>query len=83
MGIKRCELSTKQWVEIAPLLPGKADDPGRSGQNNRLFVTGCLWVLRSGAHWQHLPERYRKWKAVHRSFSRWCYTGNGSGCSPF
>jgi transposase len=32
------------------LLPGKAADPGRSGTDNRLFVKGCLWVLRSGAH---------------------------------
>jgi transposase len=28
MGIKRYELSEAQWVKIAPLLPGKASDPG-------------------------------------------------------
>ena len=38
-------------------------------------MNGCLWVLRSGAHWQHLPERYGKWKTVHRRFSRWCHAG--------
>ncbi len=32
-------------------------------------------MLRSGAHWQHLPERYGKWKTVHRRFSRWCHAG--------
>jgi hypothetical protein len=58
-----------------PLLPGKAGDPGRTGSDNRLFVNGCLWVLRSGAHWRDLPERYGKGKTVHRRFSRWCHAG--------
>jgi len=50
-------------------------DPGRTAVDNRLFVNGCLWVLRSGAHWHDLPERYGKWKTVHRRFSRWCHAG--------
>lgn len=54
---------------------GKVGDPGRTGLDNRLFVNGCLWVLRSGAHWCHLPERYGRWKTVHRRFSRWCHAG--------
>lgn len=75
MGVKRYELSEAQWGRISPLLPGKADDPGRSGADNRLFVNGVLWVLRSGAYWQHLPERYGKWKSVHARFSRWAKVG--------
>jgi transposase len=75
MGIKRYELSEAQWSRIAPLLPGKASDPGRTGSDNRLFVNGCLWVLRSGAHWCDLPERYGQWKTVHKRFSRWCHAG--------
>jgi len=73
MGIKRYELSEAQWSQIASLVPGKTTDPGRTGVDNRLFVNGCLWVLRLGAHWCDLPERYGKWKTVHRRFSRWCH----------
>lgn len=72
MGSKRYELSDAQWERIALLLLGKAADPGRTASDNRQFVNGCLWVLRSGAHWRDLPERYGKWKTVHRRFSRWC-----------
>ena len=34
-----------------------------------------LWVLRSGAHWHDLPERYGKWKTVHTRFARWAKSG--------
>jgi transposase len=75
MGVKRYELNEAQWARIALLLPGKFGDPGRSGADNRLFVNGVVWVLRSGAFWQHLPERYGKWKSVHARFSRWAKAG--------
>jgi transposase len=73
--IKRYELSDKQWERVRDLLPGKVGDPGRSGQDNRQFVNGVLWVLRSGARWHDLPERYGKWKSVHTRFSRWAKAG--------
>ena len=75
MGVKRYELSDVQWVRIAPLLSGKASDPGRTGADNSLFVNGVLWVLRSGAHWRDLPERYGKYKSLHKRFSRWAKAG--------
>jgi transposase len=75
MRAKRYELTDGQWERIAPLLPGKATDPGRTGSDNRLFVNGVLWVLRSGAHWHDLPERYGKWKTAHTRFSRWARKG--------
>lgn len=75
MGVKRYELTDGQWERIAPLLPGKPTDPGRTGSDNRQFVNGVLWVLRSGAHWRDLPERYGKWKTAHTRFSRWARKG--------
>lgn len=72
---KRYELTPAQWERIAPMLPGKESDPGRTGGDNRLFVNGCLWVLRSGAHWRDLPERYGKWKTLHKRFTRWAKAG--------
>lgn len=75
MSTKRYELSQVQWERIAPLLPGKATDPGRTAADNRLFVNSVLWVLRSGAHWCDLPERYGQWKTAHKRFSRWSRSG--------
>jgi len=73
--VKRYELSNEQWRRIENLLPGKKSDPGRSGEDNRLFVNAVLWVLRSGARWSDLPERYGKWKTVHKRFTRWAEKG--------
>lgn len=74
--VGRYELTDRQWRRLAPLLPGKAGDPGRHGGDNRAFVNGVLWVLRSGARWSDLPERYgMKWKTVHKRFVRWARAG--------
>ena len=73
--IRRYELSQSQWERIAHLLPGKAGDPGRHAADNRLFVHGVLWILRSGARWSDLPPRYGKYKTVHRRFGRWADKG--------
>lgn len=81
MAAKRYELNETQWAKISPLLPGKAGDPGRSAADNLLFVNGCLWVLRSGAHWYDLPERYGKWKTVGASAAG-AMPASGSGYSP-
>lgn len=75
MGTKRYELSAVQWERIAPMLPGKASDPGRTAADNRLFVNAVLWVLRSGARWSEIPERYGKHKSVHKRFTRWARAG--------
>ena len=73
--MRRYELREDQWLKIAPLLPGKATDPGRSGQDNRQFVQAVLWIARSGAPWQDLPEGYGKWNTIFQRFNRWSKKG--------
>jgi len=71
MGVGRYELTDAQWSRIEGLLPGRVETVGRTAADNRVFINGVLWVLRSGAHWHDLPERYGKYKSVHKRFSRW------------
>jgi transposase len=75
MGIGRYELSEVQWEKIKDFLPGRVESVGRTALDNRVFVNGVLWVLRSGAHWHDLPERYGKYKSLHKRFSRWAASG--------
>lgn len=74
-ALKRTVLSDEQWARIAPLLPGKEGDPGRSGRDNRLFVEGVLWIVRAGAPWRDLPEQFGKWSSVWQRFRRWAKNG--------
>ena len=72
---QRYELTEEQFSRIAEVLPGKASDPGRTAADNHRFVNAVMWVLRTGAHWHDMPERYGKWKSSHRRFSRWAKSG--------
>jgi len=71
----RYELSDQQWERIKRVLPGKHGDPGRTAKDNRSFINGVLWILRSGARWSDLPKRYGKYKTVHKRFARWAHKG--------
>ena len=68
-------LSDAQWERIAPLLPGKKGDPGRSGRDNRSFVEAVLWIARAGAPWRDLPTAFGNWNSVFRRFRRWALKG--------
>ena len=71
----RTILTDAQWERIAPLVPGKKGDPGRSGEDNRRFVEGVLWMVRTGAPWRDLPEYFGKWSSVWKRFRRWALKG--------
>jgi transposase len=73
------ELSDAQWQRIAPMLPEEPGNRSRTGSNNRLFINAVLWVLRSGAAWHDLPERYGNWGSIHKRFTRWAKSGVWEG----
>lgn len=60
MARSRPLLSEVQWQKIAPLLPKPPQHRkgGRPWIANRRVLEGILWILRSGARWQDLPEKY-------------------------
>ncbi len=71
----RLKLSDEQWARIAPELPGKLGDPGRSGRDNRLFVEAVLWIARTGTPWRDLPDTFGKWFTAYTRFWRWAQKG--------
>lgn len=73
--MRRFELSDEEWQRVESLLPGRPGSPGRSGDNNRLFLEAVLWIVRTGAPWRDLPERFGDWNSVFQRFNRWAKKG--------
>ncbi len=71
----RYALSDHQFARLAPLLPGKPGDRGRTANDNRLFLDAVLWIARNGGPWRDLPERFGKWNSVFQRFNRWSKRG--------
>jgi len=73
--MERLVLNDGQWERMAPLIIGRPDQKGSTGRNNRMFVEGVLWIVRTGSPWRDLPEVFGEWNSVFRRFSRWSQKG--------
>ena len=69
----RYDLTDFEWSVIEPLLP--KDRRGRKPRNNRRVLNGIFWVLRTGAPWRDLPERYGPYTSAYNRFNRWRKAG--------
>ena len=71
MARPRTQLTDERWAKIEPLLPKfkRSRKGGRKPVENRRILEGILWVLRSGARWQDLPDEFPSpstcWRRLH------------------
>ena len=71
--MSRYDLTDFEWRVIEPLLPNKPRGVARV--DDRRVLNGIFWVLRSGAPWRDLPERYGPRTTCYNRFSRWRKAG--------
>lgn len=69
--MRRGDLTDKQWGQLEAALPPQKPHTGRPAQDHRQVINGILWVLRTGAPWRDIPERYGKWTTIYSRFQRW------------
>src|ERR671923_1132055 len=72
------DLTDEQWAVLQPIIPvppRRPDGRGRPWRDAREVLNGILWILRTGAQWQDLPERYPPYQTCHRRFQRWVRSG--------
>ena len=68
----RFELTDEEYELLKPHLPPERPNRrGRPWMPHRQVLNGIFWVLRTGAPWRDMPERYGKWQTVYDRFSRW------------
>jgi transposase len=71
-------LTDEQWKILDPLIPKpriRRDGRGRPWKSRRSVLNGVLWVLRTGAPWADLPNRYPSFQTCHRRFQQWVRSG--------
>lgn len=71
--MSRYDLADFEWRVIEPLLPNKPRGVPRV--DDRRVLNGIFWVLRSGAPWRDLPERYGPRATCYNRFVRWRKAG--------
>ena len=67
---KLYELTDNQWDQVKHYFE-ISNKNGRPYKNLKNTVNGIIWILRSGARWRDLPERYGSWNAVYKCFAKW------------
>src|SRR5438105_4928436 len=73
--MKRHELTDEQWALIGSLLPQRTARTGRPPSDPRCMWNGIIWILRTGAPWRDLPERFGPWQTVYDHFATWRRSG--------
>jgi len=71
-------LTDEQWEILEPFLGApsrRADGRGRPWKDSRAVLNGILWILRTGAPWADLPDRYPSYQTCHRRFHQWARGG--------
>jgi transposase len=72
------DLTEEQWHVLEPLsgeMPRHTDGRGRPWRSIREVLNGIRWMLRTGAQWADLPERYPPYQTCHRRYQRWVREG--------
>jgi len=72
------ELTNAQWNRIEQLVTSptpKKDGRGRPARHPREVLNGILWILRTGAPWKDMPQRYPPYQTCHRRFQQWVRQG--------
>jgi transposase len=72
------DLTDAQWEILDDLIPEpmtRKDGRGRPWKARRAVLNGVLWVLRTGAPWSDVPDRYPSYQTCHRRFQQWVRSG--------
>src|SRR5207247_10827045 len=64
---------------LIPQPTSREDGRGRPWKDRRAVLNGILWVLRTGAPWSGVPERYPAYQTCHRRFQQWVRSGVRNG----
>jgi transposase len=68
----RFDLTDEEWALLEPLLPSQRKS---ARVDDRRILNAIFYILRTGAPWRDLPERYGPYTTAYNRFNRWSRRG--------
>jgi transposase len=68
----RFDLTDDEWALLEPLLPSRRKS---ARVDDRRILNAIFYILRTGAPWRDLPERYGPYTTAYNRFNRWSRRG--------
>jgi transposase len=65
-------MTDDEWACFEPFL---IHHGGRPPRNHRRVLDAVFWVMRTGAPWRDLPEKFGNWNSIFLQFRRWADSG--------
>jgi len=69
--MQREYITNEAWIKILKFFEQYPQVYVGCPEELKLFIEAIYWMVRSGAPWRMLPEKYGKWNSVFRRFRRW------------
>lgn len=69
--VRRHELEDAEWDLVRDLVESRPSGSGRQVEEPRRLLNGVFWILRTGAPWRDVPDRYGAWQTVYHRFNLW------------
>ena len=68
----RFDLTDDEWALLEPLLPSRRKS---ARVDDRRILNAIFYILRTGAPWRDLPERYGPYTTIYNRYNRWAKAG--------
>jgi len=76
MGVPGTPLLTDAlWVQLAPLLPPRTGQRGRTPSDHRPILAGLFWMMCTGVGWREIVPQFGPWHTVYSRYQQWCRDG--------
>jgi transposase len=73
--MQREYITNEAWVKMLKFFNTVPNICIGSEERLKKFIEATYWILRTGAQWRELPEKYGLWNSVFKRFSAWSKKG--------
>jgi transposase len=68
-------ITEEQWSKIFDFLISRKDIYIITQESIRNFLDAVFWIMRTGAQWRELPEKFGNWNSLFKRFNTWSLKG--------